>query len=410
VNILEKQKTAQDADLARQLKEARAERDRMRELLFQSQRTEFLAGFAVGIVHEFNNIIGVILGYAELGRAKTQNDDELSSLFDGIEEAALRAGELSGQIMVGSDPESDKKKLLDPALVAKGIEKLLAASLPSNIDIFADFSPGRGMLRAVPAALHQALMDLCLFASGKLGLSGGAIILRIGRADYTQKEPPEKEMARDEYIQISVDYHCSPRACNGSDQFALELMGPAANGKNGSSGLALAKQTARAHKGALTVEADGETGGRVSLFLPLASDRPKQRPGAFADLPGGSESLLIVDDETNLLIPWKAALSAIGYKVATAQSGREALMLFAENPAGFDLVVTDRTMPIMPGERLAREIHKIRPDIPVIMCTGHSGRVTDEMLKKQGLAACLHKPLRMEGLALTIRRVLDEQK
>ncbi|MDI6797390.1 MAG: response regulator [Desulfatibacillaceae bacterium] len=406
---MDNQKTASDEDLARQLDEARAERDRMRKLLFQSQRTEFLAGFAVGLVHEFNNILGVILGYAELGQAKTQNDEDLSGLFAGIEDAALRAGELAGQIMVGSDPESDKKKLLDPALVAKGIEKLLAASLPSNIDIFADFSPGRGRISVVPAALHQALMDLCIFASGKLGLSGGALILRIGRVDYTIKDPPDKEMARDEYIQISVDYHCSPRAGNGSDQFALELMGAGANGKNGSSGLALAKQTAKAHNGALTVETDGETGGRISLFLPIASDRPKQRPGPFADLPGGSESLLIVDDEINLLIPWKAALTDIGYKVATAQSGRAALLLFAENPAGFDLVITDRTMPIMPGERLAREIHKIRPDIPVIMCTGHSGSVTDEMLKKQGLSACLHKPLRMQSLAVTIRRVLDKQ-
>ena len=174
-------------------------------------------------------------------------------------------------------------------------------------------------------------------------------------------------------------------------------------------GMAVAHGIMKEHGGAITVQSEPGKGTTFEVLFPMAEkivELAKSEEGPFPD---GNERVLIVDDEMALLDLAKEMLEKLGYRVSTRSSPLEALEAFRANPERFDIVITDMTMPNMTGDTLARKIMEIRPEIPVILCTGYSECITEEKAKNMGIRELVMKPVLIRELGVTIRRLLDER-
>ena len=158
----------------------------------------------------------------------------------------------------------------------------------------------------------------------------------------------------------------------------------------------------------MTVESTPEKGSIFHVFLPEMYKEITGKPEAAEPLRTGKETILFVDDEPALVTMSKQMLELLGYKAVTRTSSIEAFELFQHDPHRFDLVITDMTMPSMTGKQLAQKILEIRPDIPVILCTGYSEQITEQIARALGIRAFVMKPLVMKDIANTIREVLDK--
>jgi len=178
-------------------------------------------------------------------------------------------------------------------------------------------------------------------------------------------------------------------------------------GKGTGMGLSVVHGIVKRMSGEIQVYSEPGKGTEFQVYLPVVGNvSEKQEPEADEPLPGGSERLLLVDDETVIIAMEKQALERLGYQVTSRISSIEALEAFRANPEKFDLVITDMSMPNMSGDKLASELIKIRPDIPILLCTGFSETMTDEKIKSLGLRGILMKPMMMKDLARKIREVL----
>jgi DNA-binding NtrC family response regulator len=157
------------------------------------------------------------------------------------------------------------------------------------------------------------------------------------------------------------------------------------------------------------VESREGRGTRFDIYLPAAGPDARPAKGALsADLPGGSERILFVDDEESVTELNRLRLQKLGYRVEGICDPLEALAAFREDPGGFDLVITDLTMPRLAGDALSGEIRKIRPGMKIILCSGYSDRVSEEALFSRGVSRYIEKPVDLRTLAVTVREVLEE--
>lgn len=180
-------------------------------------------------------------------------------------------------------------------------------------------------------------------------------------------------------------------------------------GKGTGMGLSVVHGIVRSHDGTIKIKSEPGKGTGVEVLLPLIEAEAEPEAEGQAAFPTGTERILLVDDEPSLVITAERALRRLGYEVTAKTSSIEVLELFKSESDRFDLVITDMTMPHMTGVELSKEIMSIRPDIPIILCTGHSERIDEGRAKKMGLKAYAMKPLLVSDLAVTVRKVLDEK-
>jgi PAS domain S-box-containing protein len=388
------------------------ERKKLEEQLRQAQKMEAVGTLAGGIAHDFNNILAAIIGFTEMVIDDVSDNAPVQQKMERVLKAGFRGRDLVRQILTFSRRSDEEKKALQMSPLIQETFKLLRASTPTTIEMKLDLGAHRDLANADPSQIQQIIMNLCTNASHAMREKGGTleVVLRAITID-TGELLPEPDMAPGEYLVLSV----SDTGEGMDDSVMKRIFDPffttKEKGQGTGLGLAVVYGIVKSHKGGIRVSSRPGQGSVFSVYLPATSTREEveSETVSWDTLPTGTERILFVDDEEPLVELGRGVLRRLGYTVVAKRSGREALETFREDGA-FDLVITDQTMPEMTGVMLAAELLKLRPDLPVILCTGYSESVSRETAQEVGIRGFLMKPLSKRDLAGAVRRALEGNK
>jgi signal transduction histidine kinase/ActR/RegA family two-component response regulator len=377
--------------------------------LQQVLKIQAIGTLAGGIAHDFNNILFPIVGYTELTMDEVRKDSIAYTNLEEILKAANRAKELVQQILTFSRQSAQQHKPIKVQYIIKEALKLLRASIPSSIEITTNVDNNCGPIMGDATQIHQVIMNLCTNAYQAMHAKGGRLEVSLVQEDICYQATIEKiGMQPGMYLHLSVkDEGC------GMDPSVLDrIFEPyyttKEQGKGTGLGLSVIHGIVKNHGGDITVTSRPDQGTIFHVYLPLIDDvevsTEIETPHSSIE---GKESILLVDDEKQIVAFEQQMLENLGYKVTAKTNSLEALEVFAEHPNNFDLVITDMTMPQMTGDRLAKKMLNIKPNIPVILCTGFNEIITEEKALSLGIQKFVTKPVVKNELATTIRSVLD---
>jgi len=378
--------------------------------LRQAQKMEAIGTLAGGIAHDFNNILGVIMGRAELSQFDISESNPAYQNIIGVLEAGNRAKDLVQQILAFSRHSEHERKLIQPGSIIKEALKMLRASLPSTIEIQQNITAESGVILADPTQIHQIVMNLCTNAYQAMEETGGVLTVSLAEIEYEASGMgKDTELASGKYLQLTVSDTGQGMESHVMERIFDPYFTTKKPGEGTGLGLAVVHGIVKGHGGSISVESEVGEGTTFQVLLPRIEQTKKmaeiEEPGL---IPAGNERILLVDDDESLADTGKEMLEHLGYKVVIRTSSIEALELFRTQFGKFDLVITDQTMPKMTGVGLAKELMQIRPDIPVILCTGFSKMVNEEKTKRIGIKEFVMKPIVIRDLAETIRKVLGD--
>ncbi len=387
------------------------ERKRVEEQLLQAQKMESIGTLAGGIAHEFNNILGGILGYAQMAQDDASEGGSVRESLSEIEKLCSRARDVVGQILAFSRKSAVNKKPVLPHEIIRDQVKMLRKIIPADIELRTDIDESGGAVLADATQLQQVVMNLCNNALHALQNRGGVLEIAVEPVSLGADAAASlHDVLPGRYVQIRVSDTGPGIDRNILDRIFDPFFTTKEVGKGSGMGLAVAHGIVSGHGGSISVTSEAGQGTCFTVLLPHIEAAGVAR-AAQEDrrAPGGAERILIVDDEEFIADPMKIMLERLGYRVAARNSGRDALELFRKDPHAFDLVITDLTMPGLTGDRLAAEISALRPDMPVILMTGYNDMIENGRFKESGIAACMAKPCKKHDLAETVRRALDSR-
>jgi PAS domain S-box-containing protein len=385
-----------------------SEPKRLEDQLRQSQKMEALGTLAGGIAHDFNNILGVILGYAEIIESGAEPDSGLARRVGEISRAGRRARDLVTQILNFSRQGPQERHAMTLTPLIKEALKLLRSSVPSNVGIFTKLQTGRDQVMADPTQMHQILLNLCGNASHAMKDSGGAMTITL--ADVLPDDPvlpPESLGKPERFVRLTVADTGPGIDPDVADRVFDPFFTTKKQGEGTGMGLAMVHGIVKRHDGYLELENNPGQGATFHVFLPRSSEVARPEADIPADLVFREGRILFVDDEKPLTDIGREMLESIGFEVVTRTSSIEALEAFKFKAGDFDLIITDQSMPNMTGMEFAHEVLKIRPDIPIILCTGFSDAVSYERLRDIGIGDFIMKPILKHDLMASIGRLLS---
>jgi len=378
--------------------------------LRHAQKLEAVGTLAGGVAHDFNNILFSILLNAELALKRLSGDDPARRFPEGILQSAHRGRELVRRILTFSRRNGEPKasRLFSLESIVQESLDLLRATLPASIRIETDVERDCPSLQGDPDAVHQVLINLCTNAYQAMGHAGGALTVEVGRKTIS---PGESELPPGPYLRMRVaDNGPGIPGENLSRVFEPYFTTKPA-GEGTGLGLSVVHGIVRAHGGEINVRNRPEGGAIFTVHFPAAEangSEPLETEASTsaAAPPGNRERLMVVDDEAALTTVLESHLTETGYRVRAFNDPLRALAAFQAEPEAVDAVLCDMTMPKMNGLALSTRMREIRPDLPVILCTGFVGGVDAEALRRAGVSVLLPKPVPAGHLADVVRRVL----
>ena len=387
---------------------AQEDKAQLESQLIQSQKMQAIGTLAGGIAHDFNNILAAIFGYVELARFDVNGNKNAEKQLNQVLKAAQRAKELVHQILAFSRKQEQERQPLDLTPLVKESMKLLRATLPTSIEIIHHFNAKEALVMADATQIHQVIMNLCTNASHAMENGGGKLTLSLEKMELeTPMEAQQMGVTPGNYVQLSV----SDTGIGINRSQIKRIFEPyfttKPKGKGTGMGLSVAHGIVESHGGIIRVESSPGKGSCFRILFPMTMQRMYASAEKDQCLPKGNESILFVDDEKYLGDVGQQMLTRLGYRVTSCGNPLDALELLKMNPGSYDLLITDMTMPHMTGDILARDAMAIRPDIPVVLCTGYSELITAEKANQLGIAAFLMKPFTISDMACTVRAVLS---
>ncbi len=383
----------------------------LQKQLSQAQKMESIGTLAGGIAHDFNNILGAIIGYAEMIRDDCPAGSATYHDINQVLKAGSRAKDLVKQILAFSRQGATELVPLKPVSIVKEALSLLRSSLPTTIVIKQDIDAYVGMILAEPTQVHQILMNLCTNAFHAMESEGGTLTVSLHRKFLTTEDlHATLHLRPGSYIQLSVQDTGSGIMPEIKEKIFEPFFTTKKVGQGTGMGLAMVHGIVQSYGGALTCNSKLGEGTVFRVILPTIDDVALHGQEPVEQTPTGKEHILLIDDEQMLLQLGRTMLERLGYEVTAVMGSVEGLATFQNEPEIFDIVITDQTMPIMTGIDLSQRILQMRPDTPIILCTGYSSLITEEKAKTMGIKGFAMKPLAKKDIAKLIRKVLDGKK
>ena len=371
---------------------------------------EAIGVLAGGIAHDFNNILGVILGYAEMVYEDCSPNSVMAGDLEQIIIAGNRAKDLVKQILAFSRQAEAERIVLQPAIIVKEILKLLRATLPTTIDIKQDIDSKSWLIEADPTQVHQMLMNICTNAFHAMEETGGTLDISLENVTLGKKDLVNVEnVLPGDFVHLSV----KDTGPGIPPEIKTRIFDPYFTtkvvGKGTGMGLAIVHGIISSYKGFIRCDSKVGEGTTFDIFIPVVDDHAEmaEKPVEPSSADSKNEHILFVDDEEILAIMVQSMLERLGYRVTFRTSSLEALVTFRNDPDAFDLVITDQTMPGMTGFDLARRMLQIKPQIPIILCTGFSTSISEGKAKSAGIKGFAMKPLAKKEIGNLIRTVLS---
>ena len=387
-------------------KHADEERRRLQDELQQAQKLEAIGTLAGGIAHDFNNVLFGITGYAELiGRAQTL--DAAKADLDELLKAAARGKALIERILVFSRRQPTERQPLQIGPTVAEAVKLLRATLPPSIEMRVSVHPQAPRVLGDATSIHQVLMNL--------GTNAAHAMKRGGTLEITV----EPQYLRDSVVRSHAGLHegwyavLAVRDTGEGMDAAVKARAfepfftTKPQGSGTGLGLSMVHTIVASHEGAVDIESEPGRGTTVRCFFPALTDTPAEEEARAGEAPRGhGERVLLVEDEPSLAAMGRRRLEALGYRSTVETDPARALETFRAAPDQFDVVLSDYLMPGMVGIDLAREIHNIRPDLPIVLLTGFIEDLPEETIRSAGVRRLVVKPATMQEIGAALRDVL----
>jgi PAS domain S-box-containing protein len=385
------------------------ERKQLEKQLLQAQRMEAIGTLAGGIAHDFNNILTPILMGTEMAQLRIPEEHPAQNDLNKVMQATQRAKELVQQILTFSRQGDEEKEPLRLTLLVKQVIQFIRASLPATIEIRQNLSARSDIVIGNPIQIHQVIMNLCSNAAHAMRDGGGLLEINlanetVGAFDSTRYG----NLKPGEFVKLTIRDTGHGMDSRTMDKIFDPFFTTKARGEGTGMGLAVVHGIVKNLEGAVTLESTPGQGTSFHVFLPGDETRAIEEIEKHEPPPNGTERILFVDDEAAITEIYKNVLEQLGYTIDTRNNALDALRDFQKNPDRFDLVITDQTMPKMTGIELAGALLGIRPNLPIILCTGFSEQIIPETINKAGIQAFMWKPIGRLELARTIRKLLDQ--
>ena len=372
--------------------------------LRHSQKMEAIGTLAGGIAHDFNNVLTPIMGYSEILRFKLlqggESDIAALEFVDGILKAAKRAKNLVEQILTFSRSSEQKASLQYIHPIVKEVMKLMRVTLPSTITIKEQIDEQCGTVLVDPVQIHQILINLC--TNSAHAMAGGHGTLSVTLAS------DGKDKDGQEWLRLSI----ADTGCGIQPELLDRIFEPYFTTKEKSRGtgmgLAMVHGIITRQGGRIDVSSEIGVGTTFDVYLPITGSPTRiDQVVSTSDLQRGSGRILLVDDEIQVVQVTGELLNSLGYDVTGSTSALAALSMITENPEGFDLVLTDLTMPELTGVELSKKIRRVRDDIPVVLFTGYSDSISREEAEEAGVKRYCMKPVSLRELSRVIFSTLQ---
>lgn len=376
--------------------------------LRQSLKMEALGTLAGGIAHDFNNIIAAIVGYGELAQQQTPDGTALRRYLDHIMYAAGRARSLIDRILGFSRSGLAERVPIDFQAVVAETLQLLEASLPSNVRIDRKLHAGSAAVIGDDTRLHQVTMNLCANAVQAMPEGGVLSVTLEPTRIAAARTCTCGQLAAGAYLVLTVGDSGEGIPAHIMERIFDPFFTTKPVGVGTGLGLSLVHGIVADLGGAIEVSSEPGRGATFRIWLPMTSERAKSLTDRARDLPrGNGQVVMIVDDESALVSLTEEVLAELGYEPVGFRSGRSALETFRIDPRRFDAVLTDELMPDLRGTELARELRRLRTDIPILLVTGHGGEDLAARAKAAGVTEVLRKPLGARDMAEALARHLS---
>jgi PAS domain S-box-containing protein len=376
--------------------------------LFQAQKMESIGTLAGGIAHDFNNILFSLYGYTELALDDAERGTPLHANLQEVLIAAHRAGDLVKQILTFSRQVDQKLKPLKIQMVVREALKLIRSSLPSTIEINQNISNTCGLVMADATQIHQVAMNLLTNAFHAMEDQGGKLDVTLKEIDLYMDDLKDPAMLPGSYVCLTVADTGAGIDKSIIDRIFEPYFSTKEKDKGTGLGLAMVHGIVKSYGGDLSVYSEPGKGSAFHVYLPVIQTQVETKETqVVSPVEGGKERILLVDDEEQIVRMSQQMLERLGYQVTARTSSIETLEAFRAAPDKFDLVITDTTMPNMTGIELARKLMEIRFDIPIIICTGFSEKISPDKAAAMGIRGYVMKPIVKSKLAKKIREVLD---
>jgi len=413
VNYLEFEGKEYNCAFARDIterKEAEKEKERMQVQLRQAQKMEAVGTLAGGIAHDFNNLLQAVQGYAQLLLLRKDGDDDGQRELQQIVRAATRGAELTQQLLTFSRKIESELQPIDFNREVENVRLLLERTIPKMIEVKFSLAEDLKMVNADPGQIEQILMNLAVNAKDAMP-DGGKLIVETANVILDQDYCKIHRVANPgSYVQLTVT-----DTGHGIDKMTIEhIFEPfyttKETGKGTGLGLATVYGIVKSHNGHIVCYSEPDEGTTFKIYLPtIDSTQEARKTEEHLTAPeGGSETILLVDDEEPIRGLGTQILEEFGYTVLTAADGESALQLYSKKQKKIDLVILDLIMPGMGGKLCLLELLKINLEAKVAIASGYSPDGPTREILKNGAKGFISKPYDLRQMLKVIREVLDQ--